>query len=434
MMTYQQRFEPVDIDALLQNHREGYSLDRPFYVDPAIFELEFEHIISRQWQYADHINRIPHKGDYVLFRIAGEEIIIIRGEGETVYAHFNVCRHRGSRICLENEGHTTRLVCPYHAWAYRLDGSLANARAMRADFDPADFGLRSCQVRVLAGLIFINLTADADAVPDFNPIARDLAPWIKNADLWRTKIAFHEIYPSHVNWKIALENYFECYHCVTAHPELCRVQLHHTHRDGIGTAAALAKYDEHHGEWTRSAKAFGYKTGSVYSPIAATARDNYMTQAYYAERMLTHYDPDDAYSKLKKDDLMRPTKLMGHYIIDDRGMVDWGLLPNCFVNTHCTSTVIYRITPLSATECELSQTWLVHEDAVEGVDYEVEGVIWLDRVTQLQDEAIVRNTQAGISSRYYEPGPYAELEDPILQVHQDYIRMLRHGRGLPDLT
>jgi Rieske 2Fe-2S family protein len=148
--------------------------------------------------------------------------------------------------------------------------------------------------------------------------------------------------------------------------------------------------------------------------------------------MLTHYDPAEAYAKLKKDDLKRPTKLMGNYSAEDRGMVDWGILPNCFVNTHCTNTVIYRITPLSATECEFSQTWLVHEDAVEGVDYEVEGLVWLDRVTLSQDEAIVRNTQAGVGSRYYEPGPYAELEEPILQVHKDYVRLLRYGRGLLD--
>ena len=115
----------LDIDALIARQRVGYSLERPFYVDPAIFEREFEHIFSRRWQFTEHISRIPSKGDYFLFRIAGEEIIVVRGDGDTVYAHYNVCRHRGSRVCLKPEGQLEKLTCPYHAWTYQLDGSLA---------------------------------------------------------------------------------------------------------------------------------------------------------------------------------------------------------------------------------------------------------------------------------------------------------------------
>ncbi|MGB0389809.1 MAG: hypothetical protein ACPGWR_33730, partial [Ardenticatenaceae bacterium] len=92
MRTYEQNRTGLDVDALIENHRMGYSLERAFYLSPEIFEEEFVHLFSRQWQYTDHINRIPRKGDYFLFQIAGEEIIVIRGEGDTVYAHYNVCR------------------------------------------------------------------------------------------------------------------------------------------------------------------------------------------------------------------------------------------------------------------------------------------------------------------------------------------------------
>ena len=428
-MSYMAKVAGVDVDGLLRDHKEGYALPRPFYTDEAVFEVEFEHLMSRQWQYVDHMARIPRKGDFVVFRIAGEEIIVVRGDGETVYAHFNVCRHRGSRICLEETGHVKRLTCPYHAWSYRLDGSLANARAMGEGFDKADFGLKSCQVEIFEGLIFVNLSQDVSKAADFESVKRDLRPWVAKADLRRTKIAFHEVYPSKVNWKIAVENYFECYHCLTTHPELCKVQLH-TQRDGIGTDDAIARFEASNLEWTMSAKALGHKTGSMVSLVGETAEDNYGMQGYYAERMLLHDDPDTVYERLGKGDLLRPSKLLGAYEKDDNGQVDWGVLPGCFVYTSCTSTVIYRITPISPTECELSQTWLVHEDAEEGVDYSVEGVSWLDRVTQFQDEAIVSDTQAGVSSRFYEPGPYATLEGPILQIHRDYIRALRFGRGI----
>ncbi len=135
-MTYSRRaLDHTQIDDLLAGYRPGYSLEQAFYFSPEIFEEEFTHLFSRQWQYTDHISRIPRKGDYFLVRIAGEEIIVVRGGGDTVYAHFNVCRHRGSRVCLESEGHVRQMTCPYHAWSYRLDGSLAHARALSEGTD-----------------------------------------------------------------------------------------------------------------------------------------------------------------------------------------------------------------------------------------------------------------------------------------------------------
>jgi phenylpropionate dioxygenase-like ring-hydroxylating dioxygenase large terminal subunit len=426
----------LDIDTLLKNHRIGYSLEQPFYTDHAIFEEEYKHILSRQWQYTDHMNRIPNKGDYFLFNIAGEQIIIIRGEGDTVYAHFNVCRHRGSRVCLEPEGHAKRLVCPYHAWSYQIDGSLANARAMPADFDKADFGLRSCQVRLFGGMIFINLTAEGEGVadgdvPDFDEITANLQPWIERADLRRTKIIEHKLYSSKVNWKIAIENYFECYHCITSHPELCKVQLH-TLRDAHGTESARSIFAEHNDDWQERAKAFGHKVGSAQWGANLMEQENYGSQMHYAERMLVHHDLEAAYGQLEGGSAIGSTKLLGSYAADDQGQVDWGIMPSIFLYTSCTSTVIFRITPISPLLTEMSQTWLVHEDAVEGVDYNVEAITWIDEVTMEQDEEIVVNTQAGVSSRVYTPGPYAELEEAIAQVHNDYLRRLRYGRGLAE--
>ena len=279
MTIYRESLTNEEIDVLLQNHQAGFSLDRAFYTDPTIFETEFKHLISRQWQYVDHINRIPNKGDYILFRIAGEEIIVVRGEGDTVYAHHNICRHRGSRICLENEGRVRRLTCPYHAWSYRLDGSLAHARAMRSDFDATQFGLLSCRVELFEGLIFVNLTPEgAGEVPSFDQIRQDLLPWLQRADLRHTKIAFHETYLSPVNWKIALENYLECYHCVTSHPELCKVQIH-TLRDAVATDGAVAKFEQHNNAWQLRADALGHETGGMNGNVGLPDAENYNAQA-----------------------------------------------------------------------------------------------------------------------------------------------------------
>ena len=95
----------------------------------------------------------------------------------------------------------------------------------------------------------------------------------------------------------------------------------------------------------------------------------------------------------------------------------------------CIRDSIFRITPISPLLTEMSQTWLVHEDAVEGIDYDTKGITWIDEVTMEQDEEIVVNNQAGVNSRYYEPGPLAELEEAILQVHDDYLRLMKYGRA-----
>ncbi len=101
-----------NIDTLIEQQRPGYSLDQPFYTDNDIFKLDLEKVISPQWQFVDHISRIPDSGDYITYEIANESIIILRDKNGEVRAYFNVCRHRGSRICAKSAGNTRKLVCP----------------------------------------------------------------------------------------------------------------------------------------------------------------------------------------------------------------------------------------------------------------------------------------------------------------------------------
>ena len=112
------------IDQMVDNYRDGYSLEQPFYLSPDIFAHDMDRLLSRRWLLVDHVSRIPEKGDYFLFNIANESIIIIREAGDRINAFFNVCRHRGSRVCLEQQGNKRLLTCPYHAWTYDLYISL----------------------------------------------------------------------------------------------------------------------------------------------------------------------------------------------------------------------------------------------------------------------------------------------------------------------
>jgi Rieske 2Fe-2S family protein len=420
------------LDALIANHQPGYSLDQAFYMAPEIFEEEFKHLFSRQWQFTDHISRIPKKGDFFVFKIAGEEIIVVRGEGEAVHAHFNVCRHRGSRVCLASEGHAKRLTCPYHAWSYGLDGRLANARAMGESVDKTKLSLRSCQVRVFEGLIFINLTAEGEGtLPNFTALTDPLRPWVEQADLRHTKIAHVESFRSPVNWKVAFENYFECYHCVASHPEWCKVQLH-TLRDAVGTDAAVDTFAKRNKLWEAKAKELGQKTGLLGDgniPIP-DPESCYNAQYAYAERMTVNDNSERLYSSLTPNGADMPSKLLGTYRADDEGQADWGLAPSCFLYTTCTYSTVLRVTPLGPLDTDQQLMWLVHEDAKEGIDYDIESMKWLASTTMTQDRQIVEDTQAGVASRSYVPGPYAELEYQIPQLQSIYLRALQYGRSL----
>lgn len=436
-LTSRQSTEYSAIDALIANHQPGYSLDQAFYLAPEIFEEEFDHLFSRQWQFTDHISRIPKQGDYFLFKIAGEEIIVVRGEGEVVHAHFNVCRHRGSRVCLASEGHIKRMSCPYHAWSYRLDGSLAHARGMPEGVDLSKLSLRSCQVRVFEGLIFINLTPEGQGtVPDFASLTEPLRPWVEQADLRHTKIAHVESFRSPVNWKIAFENYFECYHCPASHPEWCKVQLHAL-RDAVGTDKAIESFAKRNQLWEARAKELGHMAGALPGGGSLQPKDAescYNAQVYYAERMLVNEDMRDLYGSLTPNGADMPSKLLGSYKADDDGQVDWGLTPSCFLYTTCTVSTVLRITPLGVSDTDQQLTWLVHEDAKEGIDYDIESMRWLASATMTQDRQIVEDTQAGVASRAYVPGPYATLESQIPQLQNIYLEALKFGRALRSET
>ena len=151
-------------------------------------------VVGRKWIVAGHVDRVRHKGDYFLFKIGNESIIVVRSDESTINAFYNVCRHRGSLICTEPQGRVARLTCGYHAWTYGLDGALLAARLMPADFSKKDNGLHRCHVRVFYGFIFINLS-DEEPV-DFDASFGDLAPYLDFHGFADAKIAYSQSYPT----------------------------------------------------------------------------------------------------------------------------------------------------------------------------------------------------------------------------------------------
>ena len=381
----------IDKKQLFENQALGYSLEQAFYNDESIFKIDIENILSKQWQFVDHESNLPNAGDYITYEFGDESIIIVRDKKDKLHAHFNVCRHRGSRICSEEKGNSPKLVCPYHAWIYEHDGSLKVARQMPENFIPDDHGLHPCRIEVLEGLIFVNLNKD-DA-SDFNELANNMRSFIKPHGLTKAKIAHKQTYRVKANWKLVIENFRECYHCSPSHPEYTSVNAYVRIGDKeLGAYKPIV--DEWKETYTDPTKETGYKDFP------------YALQPHHAWRM-----PIKEGSKTASQDGNPVAPLMGDFDAYDGAetAVFFGALSYFYLNNDYTSA--FRISPKNSSETEVTITWLVDENAEEKIDYDVEKLKWLWHVTTVQDKKIVEENQIGVNSSRYTPGPYS-LREP----------------------
>ena len=159
---------PADLEFLVKGRAVGYSLEAPFYNSREIFDLDLAAIFAKHWLFVATEAEIPEPGDYVTVDIGPSSVIVLRDDDGGVRALHNVCRHRGSRILDAPCGAVGNLVCPYHQWTYRIDGSLIFAESQPETFDKGRFGLKQVNVRTLAGLVFVCLASEAPS--DFDEV------------------------------------------------------------------------------------------------------------------------------------------------------------------------------------------------------------------------------------------------------------------------
>jgi Rieske 2Fe-2S family protein len=379
------------IAGLITEHQQGFALERDFYRDPDIFEREVQQIFMRSWLYVGHQCLVPAVGDYYLFELAGESVIVIRSAADRIEALLNVCRHRGSRVCWDAAGHAKRFTCRYHGWTYDLGGQLRAASRMPGDFDKAAYPLKKVAVRVFQGLLFINF-AD-DPVP-FDVIEQDLGQALEPYGLERAKVAHRQTYPIVANWKLTVENYCECYHCAPSHPEYTL---------GHGRAMPREEVNELLTQVMAKAKDVGLTTDVIdrsWLDAGVVGIDRGFDRYPLLRGHLTGSQDGQPVAPLLGD-------IKGY----DGGATDLHLGPVTFGLAYCDHVVLYRFTPrgLDATDCEI--TWLVNEDAEESRDYALHQLTWLWDVTTIEDKSIIEHNQAGVNSRFYEPGLYSEMED-----------------------
>lgn len=197
----------------------GETLPATWYTDPAYYAREQERIFRRSWQYVGLTEQVEKPGDFFTARVGDVPIVVTRDQQGTLRGYVNVCRHRGSQLVNAEQGNRTTLQCGYHAWTYDLDGSLRAAPGMRdePEFDKACYALVPIQVEAWEPFIFANPDRDA---PPLASVLGEL-PAMVNAtglrlDAIRRKV--RRTYDIAANWKVAVDNYLECYHCPVAHP------------------------------------------------------------------------------------------------------------------------------------------------------------------------------------------------------------------------
>ncbi len=199
----------------------SYSLDAACYREPRFFELDRRAIFHRSWQFLCHAEKLREPGSYLAADIQGQSVFAVRDAKGDLRAFYNVCRHRGHEV-LRGEGRTKVITCPYHAWAYGLDGRLRSARCAEQieAFDKAEFGLMPVQVEVFCSLVFVNLDPEAASLAEqTGDLAQEVMAYAPDLD--RLTFAHRLTYRIQANWKAIVDNFLECCHCPVAHKDFC---------------------------------------------------------------------------------------------------------------------------------------------------------------------------------------------------------------------
>jgi Rieske 2Fe-2S family protein len=394
------------ISTWLTKDRKGHTLPRELYVSDEAFVFDTQVMLKSVWLYACTVAHVKNPGDFFVFELANNAIIIIRGRDNQVRAFYNSCRHRGAKLCLEQSGRAPRLMCPYHQWTYGLDGALLAARNMGPDFDKKDHGLTPVALENIGGLIFICMS---DNPPPIDRVKHDIAEQIAVYDLEHCKVAVQDNLIEDANWKLVMENNRECYHCDVGHPEL--ISMLGTNGFGKGLPEDGDAVDDEGFGATVEEKRAEWKALGIYHDLIEFP-DNWwhrVARLPLANGAVTQ----------SIDGKQACQKLIGPFTAPETSSLSVWTQPNSWHHFCCDHVVTFSLTPLAADKTLLRTSWLVHEDAVEGVDYDPDHMAALWRTTNNQDGHFSAINHQGIATDGYRQGPYA-LEEKLVEDFKDF--------------
>jgi glycine betaine catabolism A len=384
---------------LLDRSNAEYTLPQAFYTDPDLYDFDVSAVFSRSWLMIGFEAELPEPGSYMAVTIGRNPVVVVRGRDSVIRGFHNTCRHRGSQICADGHGRNVKLVCPYHKWTYELDGRLIGAARMPSDFRLEDHVLQAVQVELLAGCIYVALTNEA---PDFNPFRAAAAPLLAPYRMTDAKVAFESTLVEKANWKLVMENARECYHCAACHPELKRSYPVTIGRDFGDT--------EHHRRFAARMRQLGLST----TPVEGTW--------WYAER----YPLNPGMESLSIDGRAVVARRLVGIEEDEIGALWWAIEPNSFCHAFSDYAFMFSAIPVGPLETRVVSKWLVHKEAIEGVDFTIDSLIETWTKTNLQDRELAENNQRGVNGLGYVPGRYSQdAEDFVIRFGNWYRAVAR---------
>ncbi|NGN98708.1 aromatic ring-hydroxylating dioxygenase subunit alpha [Grimontia sp. S25] len=399
------------VKTMLERRIPDHTLEQPFYNSEALFQIDMEEIFHKEWIFAGMSCELPKRGSYITVDIGLSPVIILRDNKDEIRAFHNTCRHRGSKICLAAKGKTPKLVCPYHQWAYDLDGSLVyNGQDMDDSFDRSTHGLASVHCQVAGGYIFVCLAETAPPIEDF---VKDMEYYLEPHDLYNAKVAVQSEIIEKANWKLVVENNRECYHCDGSHPELLN---------------SLLEWDDNNDpRATPEFKALVEKQQNFWSGMDIP----YQYQMRYDNRNRIVRTPlKEGTHSMTMDGQAASKKLLGRITSPDLGALRILHLPNSWNHGMGDHHIAFQILPISPQETKVITRWLVHKDAVEGVDYDPENLRHVWDATNAQDRTLSENNQLGVNSMGYQPGPYSKTyEFGVINFVNWYCERMKENLG-----
>ena len=349
------------------------TLPRAAYVSQEFFDREREGIFFREWFCACRAEELPDRGSYVVRDVAGESVLIVRTKEGGVSAHYNLCRHRGSRLVMGDDcsgTFNTTIRCPYHSWTYELDGRLRTAPYLPEAMDRReDFSLHAVGVSEWGGFVFVNLTP-GEAHRSLDAQLGAAKERVRRYPLAQLRTAKRLTYDVAANWKVLLENYNECYHCAGVHPELCAIVPAFRQQGG----GAL--------DWER---------GIPHREGATTfSRSGTTTRAPFP-------DLDDDEKVRHKGEL---------------------IYPNLLLSLAADHAAVFLIQPRGPEQTTVTCDFLFHPDEMTKPDFDPSDAVEFWDLVNRQDWAICENVQRGMRSRAFTRGFYAPMEDASLDIRR----------------